>query len=132
MTMRATATLGIKSWEEAPFHEIAGGPNLVRASVRQTYEGEIAGEGTLEYLMIYQANGFVPTLALERVVARIGDRSGSFVIRHTGSYADNAAQSTFEIVPGNATGDLQGITGSGTMHWPHEQPGTFTLDYDLA
>ncbi|MFN8539254.1 MAG: DUF3224 domain-containing protein [Thermomicrobiales bacterium] len=121
MTMRATATLGIKSWEEAP-STIEGGPNLVRASVRQTYEGEIAGEGTLEYLMIHQANGFVPTPALERVVARIGDRSGSFVIRHTGSYADNAARSTFEIVPGNATGDLQGITGSAPCTGPTNNP----------
>ncbi len=132
MAQRATATLEIKNWQEAPFHEIAGGPNLVRASVTQSYTGEIAGEGTLEYLMIYQEDGVVPTIALERVAGRIGDRSGSFVLRHTGSYADNLAQTTFEVVPGTATGDLRGLTGSGTLHWPHEQPGTFTLDYDLA
>jgi hypothetical protein len=132
MIRRAVATLEIKHWEEAPFHELAGGPNLVRASVKQTYGGDIAGEGTLEYLMVYKEDGIVPSMALERVVASIGDRSGSFVIRHTGSYADNLAQGTFEIIPGTATGDLRGLTGTGTLHWPHEQPGTFTLDYDLA
>jgi hypothetical protein len=132
MAQRATATLEIKNWQEAPFHEIAGGPNLVRASVTQSYTGEIAGEGTLEYLMIYQEDGVVPTIALERVAGRIGHRSGSFVLRHTGSYANNLAQTTFEVVPGTATGDLRGLTGSGTLHWPHEQPGTFTLDYNLA
>ena len=95
MAQRATAALQIKNWQEAPFHEIAGGPNLVRASVTQSYAGDIEGEGTLEYLMIYREDGFVPSLALERVVGRIGDREGSFVIRHTGSYAENLAQSTF-------------------------------------
>jgi hypothetical protein len=132
MTQRATATLEIKHWEEAPFHEIEGGPNLVRASVTQGYQGEIDGEGTLEYLMVYKEDGFVPTQALERFVGRIGDRSGSFVIQHTGSYAENLARSTFQVVPGTATGDLRGLTGSGTLHWPHEQPGSFTLDYTLA
>lgn len=132
MAMRATATLAIKQWEEAPFHEIEGGPNLVRASVTQSYAGGIEGEGTLTYLMVYKEDGFVPSMALERVVGRIGDRAGSFVIRHTGSYANNLAQSSFEVEPGTATGDLRGLTGSGTLHWPHEQPGTFTLDYDFA
>ena len=132
MGKRATATLEIKHWEEQPFHEIEDGPNLMRASVRQGYRGDIEGEGTLEYLMIYQADGFVPTLAVERVVGRIGDRAGSFVLRHSGSYADNTARSTFEVVPGTATGDLRGLRGTGALDWEHEQPGAFTLDYEFA
>ena len=132
MSTQATANLEIKHWEEAPFHEIEGGPNLVRASVTQAYRGDIEGEGRLEYLMIYQSDGVVPSMALERVVGRIGERSGSFVIRHTGSYAKNVARSTFEVVPGTATGDLRGLRGTGSLHWPHEQPGTVTLDYDFA
>jgi hypothetical protein len=132
MAMRATANLAIKQWEEGPFHEHEGGPNLVRASVTQTYTGEIEGEGTLIYLMVYKEDGVVPSMALERVVGRIGERSGSFVLRHIGSYADNVAQSTCEVVPGAGTGDLRGLTGAGSLHWPHEQPGTLTLDYDFA
>lgn len=132
MGKQAKATLEIQHWEEQPFHEIEDGPSLVRASVRQGYRGDIEGEGTLEYLMIYQADGFVPTLAVERVVGRIGDRAGSFVLRHGGSYADNTARSTFEVVPGTATGDLRGLRGTGSLHWEHEQPGAFTLDYDFA
>lgn len=132
MGMRVTATMEIRSWEEKPFHDIEGGPNLVLANVCQGYSGEVEGEGTLAYLMVYREDGNVPSMALERVVCRIGDRSGSFVLRHGGSYANNVARSTFEIVPGTGTGDLRGITGQGSFVWEHEQPGAFSLDYDFA
>lgn len=131
MAQQATATMEIVNWEEAPYSEIEGGPNLVSASVRQGYKGELEGEGTLTYLMVYREDGNVPTVAFERFVGRIGDRSGSVVFQHEGAYADNVASSTFTIVPGTGTGDLRGLRGQGSFRWEHEQPGTCVVEYSI-
>jgi hypothetical protein len=36
-----------------PYNDIEGEPKPTRASVRQTYQGDIVGEETIEYLMLY-------------------------------------------------------------------------------
>ena len=57
MTTRANVTFEGKNWDEKPFSEIEGGPKLTRASVTNVYHGDIEGEGTLEYLMVYNTAG---------------------------------------------------------------------------
>ena len=52
MTTQATATFEVKIWDEKPYNEIDAGPKLARASVTKSYQGDIQGEGTLEYLMM--------------------------------------------------------------------------------
>src|SRR4051794_14834225 len=94
MTTRANATFEGKSWDEHPFSEIEGGPKLTKASVVNLYHGDIEGEGTLEYLMVYHTAGPVDFVGFERIVGRIGERTGSFVLRHTGTYADGSAKAT--------------------------------------
>src|SRR5947209_13098015 len=46
----------VASWDESAYEEREG-RRLTRASVAQRFEGDIAGEGTAEWLMAYQANG---------------------------------------------------------------------------
>ena len=41
----------VNEWDEKPYNEIEGEPKLTRASVTQTYQGDIVGEGTVEYLI---------------------------------------------------------------------------------
>jgi hypothetical protein len=131
MDTRATGSMELKSWDEQAFHELDGGPKLSRASVNTTFRGEIEGEGRKEYLMIYHGDESVSFVGLERVVGRIGDRSGSFVLRHDGVVTDGAAKAAVSVVAGSGTGALFGLRGEGDFLWVHGQSGAITLDYEI-
>ena len=129
MRKQAKATFTIKSWDEKAYNEIAGGPKLTRASVTKSYQGDIEGEGKLEYLMMYRTAGSASFMGLERVTGSVGGRSGSFVLQHTGTFEDGVAKVTLSVVPGSGTGDLRGMTGEGGFSVGHQPPYAMTLDY---
>ncbi len=131
MSTHATATFQVKSWDEKPYDEIDDGPKLTRVSVTKSFAGDIEGEGTLEYLMIQRDDGSASFVGLERVVGRVGDRSGSFVLQHTGTYEEGTAKDAFSVVPGSGTGDLRGLRGEGSFASAHAENYPITLDYDF-
>ena len=132
MRTHATGTFEGKTWDEKPYNEIDGGPKLTRASVTNSFHGDVEGEGTLEYLMIYRNERSASFIGLERVVGRVGDRSGSFVLQHSGTFEGDTAKTTWFVVPGSGTGDLRGLRGDGGSVAKHGQQHTpFTLDYDF-
>ncbi len=131
MKPRATAAFEIKSWKENPFNELEGAPKLVRASVHKAYHGEIEGEGTLEYLMIYNADGSANYFGYERVVGKIGTRSGSFVLEDKGVFEGGIAKSTLRVMPGSGTNELRGLRGEGSYATGHAQQHPFTFEYEF-
>ena len=132
MSTHATATFEVKSWDEQPYQEFEGGAKLTGASVTTSYHGDIEGEGTLEYLMFYGEDGSASFVGLERVAGRVGNRSGSFVLRHSGAYEGGTAKGTYVVVPGSGTGDLRGLRGEGGFALSgHAQLYPITLDYDF-
>ena len=131
MSQRANATFQVKSWNEKPFSEVDGGSKLTQVSVSKTFKGEIEGEGVLEYLMAHRDDGTASYVGLERVVGRIGERSGSFVLQHSGTFDAGVATSTWFVVPGTATGDLQGLRGEGGFSSAHAEEYPMTLDYEF-
>lgn len=130
MGTHATGKFRTKSWDEKLFSEVEGAGGLARASVVDTFEGDIAGEGTTEYLLAYRDETFASFVGLRRVVGRIGDRAGSFALQQNGTYESGVVQATWSIVPDSGTGDLRGLRGSGNCQWDGEAM-AFTLDYDL-
>lgn len=78
MKQTASARFAIKSWDEKPFNEGDDLPKMTRATVSKTYTGHIAGEGQVEYLMMYRKDGSAHFVGLERIVGQIGGRVGSF------------------------------------------------------
>jgi hypothetical protein len=131
MKRQATASFEIKSWDEKPYNEIDGAPKLTRASVTKSFQGDIEGEGTLEYLMVYRANGVASFVGLERVVGRIGDRTGTFVLQHSGTFEGGKATVTWSVVPGSGTGDLRGLRGQGGFSSGHAQRYQISFEYDF-
>lgn len=132
MRTHATATFEVKSWDEKPYNEMEGGPKLTRARVAKSFEGDIEGEGTLEYLMIYRDDGSASFVGLERVVGSVGKRSGSFVLQHSGTFEGGTTKATWSVVPGSGTGDLRGLRGDGGFASAHAQRYPMTLDYDFG
>ena len=131
MKTHAAATFEIKSWNENPFNELEGAPKLVRASVLKSYHGDIEGEGTLEYLMIYNENGFATYVGFERVVGKIGARSGSFVLEDKGVFEGGIAKSSLKVMPDSGTGELRGLRGEGNYATGHAKEHAFAFEYEF-
>lgn len=133
MSTRATGRYEVKTWDEKPYHEVSGLPRLTRASVIESFQGDIEGEGTAEYLMVYRDDGSASFVRVERVIGRIGSRSGSFVLQGTGGYdhATRTAECSWFVVPGTGTGELRGLRGAGGFVAKHsDYPQVpITLDY---
>jgi hypothetical protein len=132
MKQHANARFAIQSWEEQPYSEGPDQPRLTRASVAKTYTGELEGDGQVEYLMLYRSDGSATFVGLERVVGRLGGKRGSFVLQRTGSFEGGQATEADAVIPGSATGDLQGLRGDGRSTVGHGMEHPFTLSYELA
>lgn len=132
MKKSANARFAIKNWDEKPYGEGQDLPKLTRASVTKAYTGDIEGEGQAEYLMMYRIDGSATFVGLERIVGRIGAKSGTFVLERTGVFEGGQAKESYSVIPGSATGDLQGLLGEGSSAVGHGMEHPFTLNYELA
>jgi hypothetical protein len=131
MKKSANARFAIKNWDEKPYSEGKDLPRLTRASVSKSFTGDIEGEGQVEYLMMYRSDGSASFVGLERVVGRIGGKSGSFVLQRTGIFESGQAKESYFVIPGSGTGDLQGLRGDGSSAVGHGMEHPFTLSYEL-
>ncbi|MDQ6662513.1 MAG: DUF3224 domain-containing protein [Chloroflexota bacterium] len=130
MTIHATGSFEVKSWDEKPYSEIDGQPKLAHADVVYAYHGDLEGEGKITYLMCYSSNNIAYFIGYDQVAGSLGDRSGTFVLQHVGTYEAGAVKDALTVVPGSATGELSGLQGSGSCGGEGEA--VFTLDYELV
>ena len=128
----ADATFTLKSWDDKPYDETPGLPRLSRVSATKSYEGNVAGAGRVEYLMMYRVDGSATFIGLERVVGSRGGRSGSFVFQHTGTFENGIAKVALSVVPGSGTEGLARLQGTGQFAVGHEPPYKMTLDYHFT
>jgi hypothetical protein len=128
----AKGRFAIKSWDEKPYSEGEGLPKLTKASVTKTFTGDIEGEGHVEYVMMYRDDGSAAFVGLERIVGRIGARTGSFVLQRIGLFENGEAKESYSVVPGSATGQLAGLKGEGKSAVGHGMEHPFELEYELA
>ncbi|MCC6190337.1 MAG: DUF3224 domain-containing protein [Anaerolineales bacterium] len=132
---RARSTFEVTRWDEKPYQEGEGGFKLTRASVSKTFQGDLEGQSTVEYLMVYPGEGRGAThfVGLERVEGKLGGRPGSFVLQHTGTDDGHTAASRYFVVPGSGTGELQGLRGEGGGAISRTDTAfAFELDYVLS
>ena len=111
MSTQATSSFKIEGWDEQAYVETEDGGKLTRASVKQAFDGDIKGEGEVEWLMCYRPDQTADFVGLQRIVWRVGERSGSVVLQSTGAFDGKEAKGPLMIVPGSGTGELKGITG---------------------
>lgn len=133
MPMTATAEFQVTNWKEDALLEADGGPKVTRASVTMAFEGDLEGDGAVEWLMSYDESSKARFVGMERVVGKVGDRSGTFVLQHIGAFDGETATAELLVVPGTGTGELEGLTGEGTFEAGMGPGGRrkLTLEYDL-
>lgn len=129
MSTNATGTVETTNWEETTYAEGNDGLMLTRASVSVSFQGDIEGKGTEEYLMTYLADGTASFVGMEHVEGSIDGKSGSFAIQHKGTSADGTLKSDWFVVPESGTDELRGIRGEGTYVNKGEPQTSYTLDY---
>jgi hypothetical protein len=131
MTNVANSRFTITSWDEKPCSEGQDMPKLTRAAVTKTFTGDIAGEGHVEYVMMYRGDGSATFVGLERVVGRVGGNAGSFVLQRTGVFENGVAKESYVVIPGSGTGALRSLRGEGTSAVGHGTEHPLTLNYEL-
>jgi hypothetical protein len=129
MSEHAAATFTLKSWDEKPYDEMHGLPKLSKVTATKSYEGDIAGEGRVEYLMMYRSDGSASFVGLERVVGSVGGRSGTFVFQHAGKFENGIATVVLSVVSGSGTEALVGLDGTAEFAVGHEAPYKMGFDY---
>ena len=125
------ARFAITKWDEAPVGDVSAAPKVTRAVVTKTFTGDLEGEGHVEYVMTYRADGNATFVGLERIVGRLGGKAGSFVLQRTGVFEDGQAKEAYSVVAGSGTGSLAGLRGEGTSSVGHGMEHPFDLQYEL-
>src|SRR5262249_5179512 len=110
---RAECAFSVETWDEQTFSDADGQLKLTHASVRKTFQGDLEGEGTLQYLMFYGAHDQTRVIGLERVQGKLGGKTGSFVLEHIGGDDGSEARGRVTVLAGSGTGELTGLRGSG-------------------
>ncbi len=131
MQRRADTTFKAASWNETPVGEDDARPKLTRASVEQTYSGDVEGSSQLEYVMTYLEDGSALFVGLERLHGTVLGRAGSFALEHRGVFAAGVARMTLRVVEGSGVDGLEGLSGGGEFESAHAESYSLQLDLEL-
>jgi len=123
---RVTGTFKVLGWEERSY-DAPDLPQLTHACVSEELQGGIEGEASITYLMASREDQTASFIGLARVVGRIGEREGTFVMQDVGTFEHGVAKGRWTILSGTSTGDLQGISGEGSFDTA-DDTSTYTLE----
>jgi hypothetical protein len=127
--VNASAPFTNDRYDEEPYGE-AEHVEASRVHISRTFTGDLEGESTAE-LLIAKSEGGGGYVGHDLVTGNLQGRYGGFVLQHTGVMGPAGVTNTGVIVPGSGVGDLEGITGEGTMLADEEGNHTLTLAYEL-
>jgi hypothetical protein len=132
MSTHVDGTFKVEDWQEEQYGSLGDGRKLSRASVKQSISGDIEGSGSVEWLMCYRPDETADFVGLQQVDGKLGDRSGSFVLRTSGTFDGQVAKGELVVVPGSGTGELDGIDGRGEFKAPLGSEAYVSLDYEIG
>jgi uncharacterized protein DUF3224 len=128
----ATMTLTVQGWDEDTYEERDGGGKLTLADVTQGVTGDGEGTAKARWIMAYTAADRAEYVGLQTVTGSLAGRSGSFVLRTTGTFDGSKAVGDLTVVEGSGTGELAGISGTGSFSAPMGSEAELTLEYELG
>ena len=108
----ARGTFDVTMEPEPPFLD-QDGIKLNRNVVRKELSGDLVGTSEGQMVAAYTATpGSAGYVAIEHFTGSVGDKSGSFVLQHSGLMDRGDAALMVTIVPDSGTGELAGISGT--------------------
>jgi Protein of unknown function (DUF3224) len=128
-TMQAAGPFDVKI---TPHDDNSGDPLLNRMTLDKQYHGDLEATGIGQMLTAgTEVKGSGAYVAIERVSGTMKGRSGSFVLQHAGTMAQNVPQLTIIVVPDSGTGELKGLTGKMTIHIAADGKHSYEFEYTL-
>jgi hypothetical protein len=104
--IKATGTFEVKLTPQP----VAEG--LGRMTIDKTFQGDLEGSSVGEMLSAMGGvKGSAGYVAIEKVTGKLGGKSGTFVLQHSGSMDRGAPSLTVTVVPDSGTGELVGLSG---------------------
>ncbi|HEY1925256.1 MAG TPA: DUF3224 domain-containing protein [Candidatus Acidoferrum sp.] len=114
MSEMAKGTFELKATPVAP--EAGDDTAIGRLTLDKKFSGDLEGTSRGQMLGYRSATeGSAGYVAMEKVTAKLGGRSGSFVLQHTGTMTRNAPNMNVTVVPDSGNGELTGISGTMTI-----------------
>lgn len=112
MTQRATGTFEVKLTPQ-PADGHADGVTMGRLTIDKVFRGGLAGVSTGQMLTGMTAvKGSAGYVAIERVRGTLEERTGSFLLQHSGTMHAGAQQLSLTVIPDSGTDDLVGLSGA--------------------
>src|SRR5689334_3478935 len=105
--VKLSGSFEVAAWDEDTYHEGAD-RKLTAASVGQSFDGDIRGQGTARWLMAYSPDGTARFVGLQLVDAEIDGRHGTVVFETAGEFDGQVARWDAVVVADSGTGDLAG------------------------
>ena len=114
MSEMAKGTFEVKVTPVAPDANDDSG--IGRLTIDKKFSGDLEGTSRGQMLGFRSAKeGSGGYVAQEKVTAKLGGRSGSFVLQHIGTMTGSAPEMSVTVVPDSGTGELTGISGTMTI-----------------
>ncbi len=112
MTKRATGTFDVKLKPLALEDSKAAEASLARLSIDKQFHGDLEGTSKGEMLSAgTPVKGSAGYVAIELVSGKLGGRTGTFVLQHSGTMNRGTPELSVTVVPDSGTGELVGLTG---------------------
>lgn len=129
MGTTATGTFTVAKWDENVAIDLAGDAKVTHASIVQEFDGDLRATGNAELLMHYPDANTATIVGFQRFEGSLDGREGTFLAEFDGAYDGTAATARLTVVPGSASGALEGLRGDGTAVAGHEPPGTYEFAF---
>ena len=126
MTARAAGPFDVKVTPQPDSTD----PAIARHVIDKQFHGDLEATSKGEMLSTGGAQGTGGYVAIEIVTGKLGGRTGTFALQHTGSMIDNAFTLIVTVVPGSGTGQLAGL--SGKMNITIAPGGKHSYDFDYT
>ena len=126
---RASAVITVCKYEPTAYDQPAEGPALTRIHVEESFNGDITGDGVVEFLQAAQADGSASFVGIERVTGAVGGREGTFLLQDAGTVAGSIVSGDWFVIPGSGTGGLAGLRGEGGFRANLGENAQVHLDY---
>jgi hypothetical protein len=127
--VKATAPFTNDRYDEEPYGE-GDGVERSRVHITRTFTGDLEGTATAE-ILIAKSEGGGGYTGQDLITGTLNGKTGGFVIQHGGIMGPEGISNIGTIVPGTGTGELEGISGEGTLLADDEGNHTLTLEYEL-
>jgi len=111
----------------------AADAGLGRMSLDKQFHGELEATSVGEMLTAMSSSvpGSGVYVAVERVTGKLGGRSGSFALHHTGVMNRGVPQLTIFVVPDSGTGELSGLSGKLDIRIESDGKHFYDFEYEL-